>query len=176
MKSIHDEQLQALYRSATRGLPNHADHRVTPDELLALASGSSLGVRHSNAVTGIALSADQSAVLRVLNDTQALALDLVTDLRDLGRPTFIEAVRNWWRSVGMPPVFASAGIALMAVIGFQFVGSATLPLPQSAQAPAAQRVEMPMFGGAFEAPDQMFAASLETSEQTDQMFTGDFDS
>ena len=73
----------------------------------------------------------------------------------------------------MPPVFASAGIALMAVIGFQMLDrTGPLPLPQTVQTPT----ESPLFDGAFEAGDELFAASLENGEKPDQMFNGNFDS
>jgi hypothetical protein len=176
MKSMHDDRLQALYRKATRGLPNDADRRLTSDELLALARGESLGARQNDALQGLAQSSDQALVLRLLADTQSLSKELAGQMASLRRPSLRGRLHAWWRSMGMPPVFASAGIALMAVLGFQFIGSAPLPLDQTAQAPLTAPAEIPMFDGAFEAADQLFAASLESSEQSDQVFGGDFDS
>jgi hypothetical protein len=176
MKSMHEDRLQALYRNATRGLPNDADRRLTSDELLALARGESLGARQSDALQGLALSSDQARVLRLLADTQALSAELADQIGSLRRPSLSAQLQAWWRSTGMPPVFASAGIALMAVMGFQFIGSAPLPIDQTVQSPLTAPIEQPLFGGAFEAGDQMFAASLEADEQSDQLFGGDFDS
>jgi hypothetical protein len=176
MKSMHEDRLQALYRNATRGLPNDADRRLTSDELLALARGESLGARQQDALQGLALSSDQALVLRLLADTQTLSEELAGQIGTLRRPSLRGQLQAWWRSAGMPPVFASAGIALMAVMGFQFIGSAPLPTAQTVQAPLAAPAEIPMFDGAFEAGDQLFAASLESSEQPDQVFGGDFDS
>ncbi len=176
MKSMHEDRLQALYRNATRGLPNDADRRLTSDELLALARGESLGARQSDALQGLAQSSDQALVLRLLADTQSLSAELAGQIATLRRPNLGDKLHAWWRSMGMPPVFASAGIALMAVLGFQFIGSAPLPIDQTVQTPAAIPAEIPMFDGAFEASDQLFAASLESSEKPDQVFGGDFDS
>ena len=175
MKSTHDHQdLQALYQRATRGLPNHGDLRLTADELLALAAGRDLGARQADALQGLAGSAYQALLLRVLNDTRALAEDMAAELATMRRPTPAQAFARWWRSAGVPSVFATAGIAMMAVIGFRSIGSSPLPLPQAAQAPAA--IEGRMFDGAFEADDRLFAASAEADEQSDQMFGGNFDS
>jgi hypothetical protein len=175
MKSTHEHQdLQALYRHATRGLPNHADHRLTTDELLALAAGRGLGARQADALQGLAGSADQALLLRVLSDSQALADDMAAELAAIRRPTPVQAFARWWRSAGVPSVFATAGIAMMAVIGFRSIGSSPLPLPQAAQSAAA--IEARMFDGAFEADDRLFAASAEAQEQSDQMFGGNFDS
>jgi hypothetical protein len=170
------ERLQALYRQATRGLPNDADRRLGSDELLALARGESLGARHESALQGIADSSDQALVLRLLSDTRSLSEALSRQVNVLRRPSLGDQVRAWWRSAGMPPVFASAGIALMAVLGFQFLGSAPLPTDLTAQSPLATPIETPLFNGAFEAGDQLFAASLEGAERSDAVFGGDFDS
>lgn len=169
-------RLQALYRHATRGLPRHADRRLTSDELLALARGESLNSRQPDAVQGVADSSDQAMLLQLLADTQSLSEALAAQVTTLRRPGLGDQLRAWWRSAGMPPVFASAGIALMAVLGFQMLGSAPLPIDRSAQAPAATPIEQSLFNGAFEASDQLFAASLEASEQSDEVFGGDFDS
>jgi hypothetical protein len=176
MKSMHDDRLQALYRNATRGLPNDADRRLTSDELLALARGESLGARQNAALQGLAQSSDQALVLRLLADTQSLAAELAGQVGTLRRPSLGDQLQAWWRATGMPPVFASAGIALMAVLGFQFIGSAPLPTDLSAQSPLTAPIEQPLLDGAFEARDQMFAASLEADERSDQVFDGDFDS
>lgn len=179
MKSMHDQELQSLYRQATRGLPGDADRRLTVDELLALSAGAALGARQADAVQGLAHSSDQALLLRLLSESQALADELAAEVKVLRRPRLADQLRQWWRSAGMPPVFASAGIALMAVIGFEMIGSSPLTLPQTAQnpvAPIAAPTESPLFNGAFEASDQMFAASLESSEQGDAVFGGDFDS
>ncbi len=173
LQSLH---LRSLYQAATRGLPGSADRRITVDEVLALAAGQTLGARQSDALRGIAESADQAVLLRLLTQSQALSSALADDLHALRKPELIDRLRSWWRSAAMPPVYASAGIALMAVIGFQFLDSSALTLPQTALAPVTAPAETPMFGGAFEASDQMFAASLEPSEQPDRVFGGDFDS
>ncbi len=169
--------LQSMYQAATRGLPGSADRRITVNEVLALAAGQTLGARQLDAVRGIAESADQAVLLRLLTESQALSSALADDLRALHKPELLDRLRSWWRSAAMPPVFASAGIALMAVIGFQFLDSSALTLPQTALAPVTTApAEVPMFGGAFEASDRMFAASLEPSEQPVRVFGGDFDS
>jgi hypothetical protein len=172
MKLIHDEALKALYQNLSRGLPGNADQRVGIDELLRLANGEHLGGRHQDALAGIAASADQALTLRMLIDNAAAARQLAAEVSALRRPGPLAALAHWWRSAALPPIFASAAVALMAVMGFQFLGSAPASLPQTVQ----QSVEQPLFGGAFEADDQMFAASLENSEAGDRMFNGDFDS
>lgn len=173
LQNLH---LRSMYRAATRGLPVSADGRLTVDEVLALAAGRTLGARHSDALRGIAESSDQAVLLRLLTESHALSTALADELHVLRKPELIDRLRTWWRSAALPPVFASAGIALMAVIGFQFLNSPALTLPQTALAPVTAPVEAPMFGGAFEPSDQMFAASLEPSEQPDRVFGGDFDS
>lgn len=173
---IRADRFQAMYRQATRGLPNDADRRLTGDELLALARGESLGARQHDALLGIAQSSDQALVLRLLAHTQTLSESLSADIAVLRRPRLGEQLRTWWRSAGMPPVFASAGIALMAVLGFQFLGSTPLPTDLAAQSALTAPAEQALFDGAFEASDQLFAASLEATEQTDKVFGGDFDS
>jgi hypothetical protein len=176
---VCDEQLQALYQHITRGIPNDADRRLTIDEMLVLAGGGGLGARQADAMRGVAESADQALLLRVLTATENLSSELARDLKALSQTGLLDRLQSWWRTNALPPVFASAGIALMAVIGFQFLGSSPLPITQSAHIPAVPATslsESPMFGGAFEASDQMFAASLEPNEISDQVFGGDFDS
>ncbi len=173
MKLIHDEALKALYQSLSRGLPGNADQRVGVEELLRLANGEHLGNRHQDALAGLAASSDQALTLRLLVANAAAARQLSSEVGALRRPGPLAALTQWWRSAALPPIFASAAVALMAVMGFQFLGSAPArQLPQTVQTPA----EQPMFGGAFEADDQLFAASLESSEVSDRMFNGDFDS
>lgn len=176
MKLTHEENLKALYQNATRGLPGDADRRLTLDEILLLSAGGALNARQADAVQGLADSSDQALLLRLLGDSQVLADELAAELKVLRRPTLADQLRQWWRSAGMPPVFASAGIALMAVIGFEMIGSSPLPMAQTAQAPIVAPAEAPLFDGAFEARDQLFAASLEAGEQGDEVFGGDFDS
>jgi len=171
-----EDRLQSLYQAATRGLPGSAERRLSVDEVLAMAAGQTLGARQCDAMRGIAESSDQAVLLRLLTESQALSSALADDLHALRKPELLDRLRAWWRSAAMPPVFASAAIALMAVIGFQFLNSSPLSLPQTALAPVTAPAEAPMFGGAFEPSDQMFAASLEPSEQPDRMFGGDFDS
>lgn len=173
MKLIHDEALKALYQSLSRGLPGNADQRVGVDELLRLANGEHLGARHQDALAGLAASSDQALTLRLLAGNAEPARALAQQLAAARRPGPLAMLSQWWRSAAMPPIFASAAVALMAVMGFQFLGSAPASLPPLAQQ---MTVEQPMFGGAFEADDQLFAASLEHSEAADRMFNGDFDS
>lgn len=173
MKLIHDEALKALYQSLSRGLPGNADQRVGVDELLRLANGEHLGARHQDALAGIAASSDQALTLRLLVANAAPARQLASEIEAVRRPSVLAGLAQWWRAAALPPIFASAAVALMAVMGFQFLGSAPTPLmPQTAQSPT----EQPMFGGAFEAEDQLFAASLESGEASDRVFNGDFDS
>jgi len=177
MKSIHDEQLKEWFRAATRGVPNHADQRLGVDELLRLARGEHLGDRHADALGALAASSDQSLVLSLLMQNQRASEQLASDARALRRPGLADRLQAWWRSAGMPPAFAAAGVALMAVLGFQLLGSGSTvngaATPMTAQSPAE---ESPLFDGAFEPDDRMFAASLESSEQSDDLFHGNFDS
>ena len=173
MKSIHDDSLKALYQRATRGLPNDADQRISIEELVLLARSESLGARQSDALNGLAASSEQALTLRVLAQTNEWSQELAQSIAAARAPSLLARVRTWWESAGMPPVFASAGIALMAVIGFQMLDrTGPLPLPQTVQTPT----ESPLFDGAFEAGDELFAASLENGEKPDQMFNGNFDS
>lgn len=177
MSSIHDQNLAALYQRATRGLAADADRRLSVDEMLALAAGQSVGARQDDALRALADCSDQAMLVRLLSDTHALSQSLSAQTQSLRRPGPMALLVQWWQSAGMPPAFASAGIALMAVIGFQMLGAGSgLPTSQPTDGRTAGQTESIMFDGAFEAPDQMFAGSLEASDEADHLFDGDFDS
>ena len=180
-RRIDSATLRALYQRVTRGLPSGADRRLSVDEMLTLAAGETLGARQSDALRGVAESSDQAVLLRLLTESRALSSEFAAELHLLRQPKLMNRLSAWWHSANMPPVFAAAGIALMAVLGFQFLGSSSLPQAPTAQAPTTAPAkspgsETPMFGGAFEAGDQLFAASLEHNELPDQVFGGNFDS
>ena len=79
--------LKTLYRNATRGLPQHADQRVTVDELLALARGESLGARTESAISGIGSSSDQALALKIATATEDWSRTLAGELAQARRPS-----------------------------------------------------------------------------------------
>lgn len=172
---MRNDTLKALYQSATRGLPNQAELRLSGAELLTLAQGGSLGERQQAAVRGLAESSSQSAALGIINASCEWSEQLAGELKQLRRPSLMDSIKIWWQNAGLPPVLASAGIVLMAAMGFHLTSGGMdsgLTQPQIAVAP----VNTALFSGEFEPGDQLFAASLETSEAPDRLFGGNFDS
>lgn len=171
---MRNDTLKALYQSATRGLPNQADLRLSGAELLTLAQGGYLGERQQDVLRGLAESSSQSAALGIVNASREWSEQLAVELKQARRPSLMDSIKVWWQNAGLPPVLASAGIILMAAIGFRLTSGgidSSLIQPQIVASP----VNAKLFSGEFEPSDQLFAASLETSEAPDRLFGGDFD-
>lgn len=157
--------LKALYRDATRGLPNNADLRLTNDELLAVAKGHSLGVRHDAALAGIAASSEQALALKIATATSVWAQTLADDLALLRAPSFGKRVAAWFKAATLPPVFAACAISLLAVAAWR------MSAPELGLVPAAQTIaaEPLLFGGDFD-------DAIAHQNSADSLFGGDFDS
>ena len=162
---MHKLDLKSLYRDATRGLPRHADQRVTTEELLALARGDTLGARQEHAVSGLATSSDLAIALKIASATQDWSEALANDLARLRRPALGERLVQWFKAATLPPVFAACAISLLAVAAWRVSEPALAPLPQ-AQPMAA---DDSLFGGNFD-------DAIAHQATPDQLFGGDFDS
>lgn len=158
--------LHALYRDATRALPQDADARVTTDDLLALARGESLGARQQSAVGGLAVSSEQAIAARIAMATQDWAEDLASDLADLRRPRLGDRIAAWFKAATLPPVFAACAISLLAVAAWRVGEPAVGPItaPQSEVA-----IDDTLFGADFD-------GALAQQSDTDEVFGGGFDS
>ena len=157
--------LKSLYRDATRGLPQHADQRVTTEELLALARGETLGARQEHAVSGIAASSELAIALKMASATQDWSEALADDLARLRRPALGERLVQWFKTATLPPVFAACAISLLAVAAWR--------ISEPSLAPALQNQPMvaddSLFGGDFDdaiahhaTPDQLFGADFDS--------------
>ncbi len=158
--------LNALYRDATRALPQDADVRVTTDETLALARGESLGARQEAVVHGLAASSEQAQAVRIAIATQSWAEDLAADLAVLRRPTLAERVAVWFRAATLPPVFAACAISLRAVAAWR-IGEPGTTMPDAT---------VPQWA----ADDRLFGADFDEAvarhDNADELFDGGFDS
>lgn len=158
--------LNALYRDATRGLPQDADRRLTVDELVSLGHGKSLGARHDAAIAGLASSSDQALAARLSMATADWSQALASDLADLRRPRLAARLGQWFKAATLPPVFAACAISLLAVaawrVGEPAVGPIIAPTPQLA-------ADDVLFSGEFD-------GSVAQHSDPDQLFGGDFDS
>jgi len=157
--------LKHLFRNATRGLPQHADARVTVDETLALARGESLGERGDAAISGIGSSSDQALALKIAIATEAWSRDLASDLAQARRPTLAGRIARWLQAATLPPVFAACAISLLAVAAWRISEPALAPL----QSPPTIAADDSLFGGDFD-------ESVASHAEPDQVFGGDFDS
>lgn len=157
--------LKALYRDATRGLPQYADRRVDVEELLSLARGESLGARMEDAIAGIAASSDQARALQIAAATRDWSEALAADLARARRPSLARQVASWLKAATLPPVFAACAISLLAVAAWR-VGTPGVESPPT-QPPA--MAEIPLFHGDFD-------GSVAHQDEPDQLFGGDFDS
>lgn len=159
-------KLNALYRHATRGLPQDADRRLTVDELASLGRGESLGARHEAALAGLASSSDQALAARISMATEDWSQALAADLAALRHPTLAARVGAWFKAATLPPVFAACAISLLAVAAWRISEPSQLmpnaPTPQLA-------ADDVLFGGDFD-------ESIAHQPGDDKVFGGDFDS
>ncbi len=157
--------LKTLYRNATRGLPQHADQRVTVDELLSLARGEPLGARAEAAISGIGSSSDQAFALKIAAATEDWSRTLASDLAQARRPSLAARFGQWLQAATLPPVFAACAISLLAVAAWR-ISEPSLATTPSVQPIAADDM---LFGGSFD-------ESVAHQTESDQLFGGDFDS
>ena len=157
--------LNALYRDATRGLPQDADRRLTLDELAQLGRGESLGARQQDALAGLTDSSDQALAARIAMATANWSHALAADLATLRRPRLATRIGAWFKAATLPPVFAACAISLLAVAAWRIsepVQLQTAPTPQLA-------ADDVLFGGDFD-------GSIAQQDEPDTVFGGGFDS
>lgn len=158
--------LNALYRDATRGLPQDADRRLTVDELASLGRGEHLGARQEAALAGLSSSSDQALAARISMATEDWSRTLASDLAVLRRPRLTARIGEWFKAATLPPVFAACAISLLAVaawrVGEPAVGPIISPTPQLA-------ADDVLFSGEFD-------GSVAQHSDPDQLFGGNFDS
>lgn len=158
--------LRTMYRDATRGLPQQADHRVTADELLALARGESLGARQDAAVAGLARSSEQALAARIAMATQSWSDDLAADLAALRRPRLGDRIAAWFKAATLPPVFAACAISLLAVAAWRVGEPVVGPAAPATTTLAADDL---LFGADFD-------GAIAHQDAADEVFGGGFDS
>lgn len=169
MSSTNETSLQALYRLATRGLPEDPALRLSAEDLLQLASAKPLVPGQERAVIGLASSASQADALRLLEATATWSSALAAAIGRARRPSLLVRLQVWWRETGVLAVAAAAGMVALALLGLNLTG-----IERGVSEPPALVAAPLLFLGEFEPSDQVFAASLENRE-LDPVFSGSFD-
>lgn len=110
------------------------------------------------------------AALKLALAAEPLSRALATDVARAQRGNWLQQLRSWWNEAGMPPAFAAAAIAALAI------GAFALRAPEHAPTPLATVPgEDSLFVAAFERSDVIFDGEFDRGETGDVMFGGSFD-